>query len=62
MGILSGNTSEYVEAYYGAPMAGMALTLVNPRLVAREVAYILSNAEVSAVAGTICFAIVGVDQ
>ena len=49
IGILSGNTSEYVEAYYGAPMAGMALTLVNPRLVAREVAYILSNAEVSAV-------------
>jgi acyl-CoA synthetase (AMP-forming)/AMP-acid ligase II len=49
VGILSGNTSEYVEAYYGAPMAGMALTLVNPRLVAREVAFILSNAEVSAV-------------
>jgi long-chain acyl-CoA synthetase len=49
VGILSGNTSEYVEAYYGAPMAGMALTLVNPRLVAREVAYILSNAGVSAV-------------
>jgi acyl-CoA synthetase (AMP-forming)/AMP-acid ligase II len=49
VGILSGNTSEYVEAYYGVPMAGMALTLVNPRLVAREVAYILSNAEVSAV-------------
>jgi long-chain acyl-CoA synthetase len=49
VGILSGNTSEYVEAYYGAPMAGMALTLVNPRLVAREVVYILSNAEVSIV-------------
>jgi acyl-CoA synthetase (AMP-forming)/AMP-acid ligase II len=49
VGILSGNTSEYVEAYYGVPMAGMALTFVNPRLVAREVAYILSNAEVSAV-------------
>jgi long-chain acyl-CoA synthetase len=49
IGILSGNTSEYVEAYYGVPMAGMTLTLVNPRLVAREVAYILSNAEVSAV-------------
>jgi acyl-CoA synthetase (AMP-forming)/AMP-acid ligase II len=49
IGILSGNTSEYVEAYYGAPMAGMALTLVNPRLVSREVQYILSNAEVSAV-------------
>jgi long-chain acyl-CoA synthetase len=49
IGILSGNTSEYVEAYYGVPMAGMALTLVNPRLVAREVAFILSNAEVSAV-------------
>jgi acyl-CoA synthetase (AMP-forming)/AMP-acid ligase II len=49
VGILSGNTSEYVEAYYGVPMAGMALTLVNPRLVAREAAYILTNAEVSAV-------------
>jgi long-chain acyl-CoA synthetase len=49
IGILSGNTSECVEAYYGVPMAGMALTLVNPRLVAREVAFILSNAEVSAV-------------
>jgi acyl-CoA synthetase (AMP-forming)/AMP-acid ligase II len=49
VGILSGNTSEYVEAYYGVPMAGMALTLVNPRLVAREVAYILSDAEVGAV-------------
>jgi acyl-CoA synthetase (AMP-forming)/AMP-acid ligase II len=49
VGILSGNTSEYVETYYGAPMAGMALTLVNPRLIGREVAYILSNAEVTAV-------------
>jgi acyl-CoA synthetase (AMP-forming)/AMP-acid ligase II len=48
VGILSGNTSEYVEAYYGVPMAGMTLTLVNPRLAAREVAYILANAEVSA--------------
>jgi acyl-CoA synthetase (AMP-forming)/AMP-acid ligase II len=49
VGILSGNTSEYVEGYYGVPMAGVALALVNPRLASREVAYILAHAEVSAV-------------
>jgi len=48
IGILSGNTSEYVEAYYGVPMAGMSLTFVNPRLVGREISYILANAQVTA--------------
>ena len=43
--ILAENCPEYVECYYGAPGAGMALTLLNYRLSARELAYIIGNSE-----------------
>ena len=36
---------EYVEAYYGVPAAGMALTFLNYRLNPKEWAWILNNAE-----------------
>ena len=45
--ILAENCPEYVECYYGAPGAGMALTLLNYRLSARELAYIIGNSEPS---------------
>jgi acyl-CoA synthetase (AMP-forming)/AMP-acid ligase II len=41
--ILAENCPEYVEAYYGVPGAGLALTLLNYRLSARELAYIIGN-------------------
>jgi acyl-CoA synthetase (AMP-forming)/AMP-acid ligase II len=43
--ILAENCSEYVECYYGVPGAALALTLLNYRLSARELAYIIGNAE-----------------
>jgi acyl-CoA synthetase (AMP-forming)/AMP-acid ligase II len=43
--ILAENVPEYVEAYYGVPSAGMALTFLNYRLHPREWAWILNNAE-----------------
>ena len=45
IGILAENVPEYVEAYYGVPAAGMALTFLNYRLNPKEWAYILNNAE-----------------
>src|SRR5277367_328414 len=45
--ILAENCPEYVECYYGVPGAGMALTLLNYRLSARELAYIIGNSEPS---------------
>ncbi len=41
--ILSQNRTEYVEAYFGVPMAGLTLTLLNYRLSARELAGILAD-------------------
>jgi acyl-CoA synthetase (AMP-forming)/AMP-acid ligase II len=43
--ILAENCPEYVECYYGAPGAAVALTLLNYRLSGRELAYIIGNAE-----------------
>ena len=43
--ILGENSPEYVECYYGVPGAGMALTLLNYRLSARELIYIIGNSE-----------------
>src|SRR5215211_4302665 len=43
--ILAENVPEYVEAYYGVPAAGMALTFLNYRLNPKEWAWILNNAE-----------------
>ena len=45
--ILAENCPEYTECYYGIPGAGMALTLLNYRLTARELAYIIGNSEPS---------------
>ena len=45
VGILAENLPEYVECYYGAPSAGMALTLLNYRLNPKEWAWVLDNAE-----------------
>jgi len=42
--ILAENHPEYVMAYYGVPLAGMALVFVNYRLGAREIATILGDA------------------
>ncbi|MBO0732479.1 MAG: AMP-binding protein, partial [Acidimicrobiaceae bacterium] len=42
--ILAENLPEYVEAYYGVPMAGMALTFLNYRLHPREIEKILADA------------------
>jgi long-chain acyl-CoA synthetase len=36
IGILAENVPEYVEAYYGVPAAGMALTFLNYRLNPKE--------------------------
>ncbi|MGQ5702219.1 class I adenylate-forming enzyme family protein [Sandaracinobacteroides sp. A072] len=43
--ILAENCPEYVLAYYGVPSAGMALTFLNYRLSAGELAWIIGNAE-----------------
>src|SRR5215470_1969126 len=43
--ILAENIPEFVEAYYGVPAAGMALTFLNYRLHPKEWAWILNNAE-----------------
>ena len=43
VGILAENVPEYVEAYYGVPTAGMALTFRNYRLNPKEWAWILNN-------------------
>ncbi|MFE7223260.1 long-chain fatty acid--CoA ligase [Nocardioides sp. NPDC057577] len=45
--ILSDNSIPYVEAYYGVPAAGAALTTLNTRLHPKEWAWILENAEAS---------------
>jgi acyl-CoA synthetase (AMP-forming)/AMP-acid ligase II len=45
--ILAENCPEYIECYYAVPAAGLALTFLNYRLSARELAYILANAEPS---------------
>ncbi|MFJ9387370.1 long-chain fatty acid--CoA ligase [Nocardioides sp. NPDC101246] len=45
--ILSDNSIPYVEAYYGVPAAGVALTTLNTRLHPKEWAWILENAEAS---------------
>jgi len=42
--ILAENCPAYVDCYYGVPGAGMALTLLNYRLTARELAYIIGDA------------------
>jgi acyl-CoA synthetase (AMP-forming)/AMP-acid ligase II len=41
--ILSENNPEYVEAYYGVPAVGMALTMLNYRLHPKEWVWILNN-------------------
>ncbi len=41
--ILSENNLEYVEAYYGVPSAGMALTMLNYRLHPKEWVWILND-------------------
>src|SRR5580704_2128378 len=41
--ILAENCPEYAECYYGVPGAGMALTLLNYRLSARELTYIIGD-------------------
>jgi acyl-CoA synthetase (AMP-forming)/AMP-acid ligase II len=43
--ILSENCPEYADCYYGVPGAGLALTLLNYRLSARELTYIIANSE-----------------
>src|SRR5512141_1661566 len=42
--VLAENCPEYVDCYYGVPGAGLALTLLNYRLAARELAYIIGDA------------------
>jgi acyl-CoA synthetase (AMP-forming)/AMP-acid ligase II len=41
--ILAENLPEFVDAYYGVPLAGMALTFLNYRLHPREIEQILDN-------------------
>jgi acyl-CoA synthetase (AMP-forming)/AMP-acid ligase II len=41
--ILAENRPEYVECYYGVPGAGLALVLLNYRLSARELAFIIGD-------------------
>src|SRR5678816_2778746 len=43
--ILAENCPEYVECYYGAPGAALALVLLNYRLSPRELTYIIGNSE-----------------
>jgi long-chain acyl-CoA synthetase len=45
--ILSQNRPEFVDAYFGVPMAGMALTFLNYRLAPRELSRIITDAEAS---------------
>jgi len=45
--ILSQNRPEFVDAYFGVPMAGMALTFLNYRLNPRELSRIVADAEAS---------------
>src|SRR4051794_38571574 len=45
--ILSQNRPEFVDAYFGVPMAGMALTFLNYRLAPRELSRIIADAEAS---------------
>src|SRR5215217_7733373 len=45
--ILSENRPEFVEAYFGVPMAGMGLTFLNYRLAARELSRIVADADAS---------------
>ena len=45
--ILSQNRPEFVDAYFGVPMAGMGLTFLNYRLNPRELARIVADAEAS---------------
>jgi len=42
--ILAENLPEYIDAYYGVPRAGMALTFLNYRLHPREIHAIIDNA------------------
>jgi acyl-CoA synthetase (AMP-forming)/AMP-acid ligase II len=43
--VLAENVPEYIEAYYGVPMAGMVLTFINYRLHPREMAWILRDCD-----------------
>src|SRR4051794_9185100 len=45
--ILSQNRPEFVDAYFGVPMAGMALTFLNYRLNPRELSRIIADAQAS---------------
>jgi long-chain acyl-CoA synthetase len=45
VGILAENLPEFIEAYFGVPSVGMALTFLNYRLNPKEWAWILGNAE-----------------
>ena len=45
--ILSQNRPEFVDAYFGVPMAGMGLTFLNYRLAPREWSRIVADAEAS---------------
>jgi acyl-CoA synthetase (AMP-forming)/AMP-acid ligase II len=45
--ILSENRPQFLEAYAGVPMAGMALTFLNYRLNPKELAHIVDDAEAS---------------
>jgi acyl-CoA synthetase (AMP-forming)/AMP-acid ligase II len=45
--ILSQNRPEFVDAYFGVPMAGMGLTFLNYRLAPRELSRIIVDAEAS---------------
>ena len=47
MAILSQNRPEFVDAYFGVPMAGMGLTFLNYRLAPRELSRIVADAEAS---------------
>jgi acyl-CoA synthetase (AMP-forming)/AMP-acid ligase II len=45
--ILSQNRPEFVDAYFGVPMAGMGLTFLNYRLNPRELSRIIADADAS---------------
>ena len=45
--VLSENTVEYIDAYYGVPSAGMALVPLNYRLNPHELAWIIQDAQAS---------------
>ena len=48
VGILSGNSPQYVAAFYAAGLSGVALVLLNSRLTAHELAGIVNDAGLSA--------------